>query len=144
MAEYRIPEGLDDRRMHGTGDLAVFLGGSEDSFTGLLVVLMQKADPGNLARLTLAFPREVAAWMVWNAMSPVPTFSRLRSALESHAGLYTDETPSGTGEMANLTAEWANREGILGGLSEDQCRDLAEAFMAGYLKREGGHTGERT
>ena len=73
--------GWDDRRMYGTGDLAVFLGGSEDSFTGLLLVLMQKADPGNLARLRLAFPREVKAWETWNSMSPVPTFAGLREAL---------------------------------------------------------------
>jgi len=74
-------EGWDDRRLFGTGDLAVFLGGSEDSFTGLLIVLMQKADHGNLARLRLAFPREVRAWEVWNSMSPVPTFAELREAL---------------------------------------------------------------
>ena len=47
MTETPVP-GWDDRRMYGTGDLAVFLGGSESSFTGLLIVLMQKADPGNL------------------------------------------------------------------------------------------------
>ena len=80
MTETPVP-GWDDRRMYGTGDLAVFLGGSESSFTGLLIVLMQKADPGNLARLRLAFPREVLAWEVWNSMSPVPTFGELREAL---------------------------------------------------------------
>jgi hypothetical protein len=133
MAKRQLPDGLADRRMYGTGDLAVFLGGSEDSFTGLLIVLMQKADPGNLARLTLAFPREVAAWMVWNAMSPVPTFSELRAALEAHAELYRDEAPEAW-EMANLTAEWASRAGILGQLDERRCRDLAKAFSAGYLE----------
>ena len=81
MSEYQVIEGWDDRRMYGTGDLAIFLGGSEDSFTGLLIVLMQKADPGNLARLRLAFPREVKAWETWGAMSPVPTFAELREAL---------------------------------------------------------------
>jgi hypothetical protein len=71
----------DDRQMYGTGDLAVFLGGSESSFTGLLIVLMQKADPGNLARLRLAFPREYRAWETWNSMSPCPTFRELREQL---------------------------------------------------------------
>jgi hypothetical protein len=134
MPEYQIPDGWADRQLWGTGDLAVFLGGSEDSFTGLLLVLITKAQstPANFSRLSLAFPREVSAWMVWNAMSPVPTSSELRSALEMHAELYGDETPSGPGEMANLTAEWAKREGILGKLSEEQCRDLARAFAAGY------------
>ena len=80
MTETPVP-GWDDRRMYGTGDLAVFLGGSEDSFTGLLIVLMQKADLGNLARLRLAFPREVLAWQAWNSMSPAPTIAELREAL---------------------------------------------------------------
>ena len=84
MAEYQVPPGYADRRMYGTDDLAVFLGGSASSFTGLLVILMQKADPGNLARLKLAFPREFAAWETWGAMSPVPTFAELRAALDLH------------------------------------------------------------
>lgn len=71
----------DDRQMYDTDALARFLGGSEDSFTGMLLVLMQKADPGNLARLRLAFPREVRAWETWNAMSPCPTYRELREAL---------------------------------------------------------------
>ena len=71
----------DDREMWGTGDLALFLGGSEDSFTGLLLLLMQKADPGNLARIRQGFPEHVRAWETWNSMSPVPTFRQLREAL---------------------------------------------------------------
>ena len=77
----------DDHQMYGTGDLAIFLGGSEDSFTGLLIVLMQKADPGNLARLKLAFPREYRAWEMWNSTSPVPTFRELRERLAEAEGL---------------------------------------------------------
>lgn len=73
----------DDRQMWGTGDLAVFLGGSEDSFTGLLLVLISKAQntPENMRRLELAFPREVTAWRTWQSMSPCPTFRELREAL---------------------------------------------------------------
>ena len=73
----------DDRQMWGTGDLAVFLGGSEDSFTGLLLVLITKAQatPANMSRLELAFPREVTAWRTWQSMSPCPTFRELREAL---------------------------------------------------------------
>jgi hypothetical protein len=71
----------EDRQMFGTGDLALFLGGSEDSFTGLLLVLMQKADPGNLARIRAGFPREVQAWETWNLMSPAPTPRQLRETL---------------------------------------------------------------
>jgi hypothetical protein len=74
----------DDRQMYGTGDLARFLGGSEDSFTGLLLVLFQKADPGNLARLKSAFPRVHEAWAMWNAISPAPTPRQLEEALQDH------------------------------------------------------------
>lgn len=73
----------DDLQLWGTGDLARFLGGSEDSFTGLLLVLIAKAQstPANFSRLELAFPREVAAWKMWQSMSPVPTIRELREAL---------------------------------------------------------------
>jgi hypothetical protein len=73
---------FEDAPLYGTGDLARFLGGSRDSFTGLLLVLFQKADPGNLARLKRGFPEVHAAWAMWSAMSPVPTPRQLREALE--------------------------------------------------------------
>lgn len=68
-------------RSYSTAQLALFLGGSEDSFTGLLLVLFQKADPGNLTRLKKGFPEIHEAWETWNAMSPAPTFRQLREAL---------------------------------------------------------------
>jgi len=81
------PDPWDDVKIASTGLLAAFLGGSHDSFTGLLLVLMQKADRGNLARLKSAFPREVRAWETWNSMSPVPTFRQLREALQEEPGV---------------------------------------------------------
>ena len=72
----------DDRQILATGDLALFLGGSHDSFTGKLLLLIAKADPENRGRLELAFPRQVTAWKVWGSMSPAPTFRQLREALE--------------------------------------------------------------
>jgi hypothetical protein len=80
----------EDRELYGTGDLARFLGGSEDSFTGLLLVLLQKADPGNVARIKTGFPDVVRAWETWNAMSPCPTPRQLREALE-RPGSWLDE-----------------------------------------------------
>lgn len=83
----------NDRQMWGTGDLAVFLGGSEDSFTGLLLVLIAKAQatPENYSLLKFAFPREVRAWETWQSMSPVPTFAQLREALqEQDAGVQAE------------------------------------------------------
>ena len=73
---------FEDQPLYGTGDLARFLGGSEDRFTGLLLVLFQKADPGNLSRLKGGFPDVHAAWAMWNAMSPAPTPRQLREALD--------------------------------------------------------------
>lgn len=45
--------------------LCIFLGGSTDSFTGMLLHLIAKADPFNLNRLRRAFPEEVRAWQIW-------------------------------------------------------------------------------
>jgi len=75
------PPDWEDFPLYGTGDLARFLGGSEDSFTGLLLVLIAKADPGNLARLRTGFPGAVQAWETWNDMSPCPTPRELLEAL---------------------------------------------------------------
>ena len=80
----------DDRLVDHTAELALFLGGSHDSFTGKLLELIAKAQstPDNFWRLRLAFPREVRAWETWNAMSPCPTYRELREAL---AGAETRE-----------------------------------------------------
>jgi hypothetical protein len=78
-----MTDAWDDRPIDATWDLAVFLGGSHDSFTGKLLELIAKAQatPENMGRLELAFPREVAAWKTWQSMSPAPTFGQLREAL---------------------------------------------------------------
>jgi hypothetical protein len=74
----------NDRQIFSTGELALFLGGSHDSFTGKLLELIAKAQatPGNYSRLKFAFPREVRAWETWNSLSPAPTFAQLREALQ--------------------------------------------------------------
>jgi hypothetical protein len=72
--------------MHGLGDLALCLGGSENSFTGDLLKLIVKAQatPLNLARLRLAFPREVWAWELWMLTSPPPTGDEMRHMLDMY------------------------------------------------------------
>lgn len=73
-----------DKQLWGTGDLALFLGGSEDSFTGDLVHLIAKADPGNRIRLQEAFPAEVDAYQTWMSLSHnggAPTVQQMREAL---------------------------------------------------------------
>lgn len=51
-------------------DLVLFLNGMPDSFTGQLLTLIEKADPGNRARLRDAYPFEVLAWETWRDNSP--------------------------------------------------------------------------
>lgn len=72
-----------DRQLDGLGDLALFLGGSEDSFTGKLLALIAKAQstPANMAALEQGFPREVTAWRAWMQMSPSPTAAELCAIL---------------------------------------------------------------
>lgn len=69
--------------MHGLGDVALALGGSEESFTGRLLLLIAKAQasPVNYQRLRAAFPIEVHAWELWMATSPPPTCDELLAAL---------------------------------------------------------------
>jgi hypothetical protein len=71
------------------GDLARALGGDQTSFTGDLLRLIAKADPGNRSRLRGAFPRQVLAWELWMATSPPPTAEQLLAVLDSRllAGL---------------------------------------------------------
>jgi hypothetical protein len=49
-----------------TAQLAIPLGGSDDSFIGQLLYLIAKADMGNYVRLKDAFPREVVAYELWH------------------------------------------------------------------------------
>lgn len=69
-----------DFTLWGIGDLAVYLGGSEDSFTGDLLRLIAKADPGNLERLAIAFPREYRARLAWMSINP-PTVANMDAVL---------------------------------------------------------------
>lgn len=61
--------------------LAIVLGGSDDSFTGDLLHLLGHADPGHIARLGRGFPREVAAWQFWRNTEPAPTAGQLQAHL---------------------------------------------------------------
>jgi hypothetical protein len=67
-------------RLSHLGDLALFLGGSDDSFTGDLLRLIAKADPGNRALLQRTFPAEVEAWTAWMSLDE-PTAGALREQL---------------------------------------------------------------
>jgi hypothetical protein len=64
---------LPPEKLTTLGDLAVFCGGSHDSFTGQLLALMRNADPGNRVRLAWAFPLEDALLRGWEEMEdPTP------------------------------------------------------------------------
>lgn len=71
-----------DARIRLLSDLALFLWGSEDSFTGFLLYLIAKADLFNLARLRIAFPETVAAYEAWQRCDPAPTAAELRNAID--------------------------------------------------------------
>jgi len=57
------------------------LGGDVTSFTGLLLELIAKADPGNRARLRAGFPRQVAAWEAWQMADPPLTAGQLDAVI---------------------------------------------------------------
>ena len=57
----------DDHPVNTWHELCLALGGDATSFTGHLLALIEKADPGNRARLRAGFPRQVAAWEIWAA-----------------------------------------------------------------------------
>jgi hypothetical protein len=65
-------------------ELCLFLDGSATSFTGMLLTLIEKADPGNRARLRAEFPRHVAAWETWVAIAPC-TWGELEAAIPAAA-----------------------------------------------------------
>ena len=76
------PSALPDDHLVVTHEhLALFLGGSADSFTGQLLHLIAKADPGNRARLRAGFPQEVAAWEMWMGDPPM-TSAAMTEALK--------------------------------------------------------------
>ena len=57
----------DDHPVKTWHELCLALGGDVTSFTGDLLRLIEKADPGNRARLRAGFPKHVAAWEMWQA-----------------------------------------------------------------------------
>lgn len=64
-------------------DLCLFLGGSADSFTGQLLGLVAKADPGNLHRLRAVFPVGVRAWECWQDSAPAKDAEHLNVMIEA-------------------------------------------------------------
>jgi len=54
-----------DHKVETWHELCLALGGDMTSFTGVLLCLIAKADPGNRARLRQGFPKHVAAWEMW-------------------------------------------------------------------------------
>jgi hypothetical protein len=64
----RMPENaiIDDM-----GTLALFLGGSHDSWTGEFLRLIAKSDHAHRAKLRLAYPVHVRAFEVWQLRAPI-------------------------------------------------------------------------
>lgn len=70
----------DDYPLSGLGDLAIFFGGSDDSWTGLFLRLVAKSDHEHRERLREAFPLLVVGWEVWMRQTS-PTVGSLATAL---------------------------------------------------------------
>lgn len=73
----------EDTTIADIGRLSLFLGGDHDSFTGDLLRLVHKAQATwpNFSKLLAAFPYQVTAWVVWQAVTPEITAGRLRDLL---------------------------------------------------------------
>jgi hypothetical protein len=71
----------DDHKVETWHELCLALGGDVTSFTGDLLRLIGKADPGNRARLRAGFPKHVAAWEMWTGSAVTLTSGQLHSAL---------------------------------------------------------------
>lgn len=82
---FLCPEPLRDHKMPDLHNLAVMLRGSGDSFTGDLLRLMRKADPGPRQALARAFPVESRALDAWETLGTdddgSPTFGQVLDAL---------------------------------------------------------------
>lgn len=102
-----------DQLVSSTDDLALVLGGAPSSFTGHLLRLYAKADPGNRARLAAVFPYEAIAYETWLVMSPIPTVGQLLALLA---------------EVTSASTQPARIEGTLTLRTRDQV--AAAAFLA--------------
>jgi hypothetical protein len=67
------------RRCDSWEELCLFLDGSPSSFTGMLLTLIEKAEPVNRRKLRQEFPRKVAAWETWREIAPC-TWGELEAA----------------------------------------------------------------
>lgn len=79
----RLP---DDQLIHSIGLLALVLDGTGDSFTGQLLLLIAKADPGNREALRRGFPDAVSAYETWQSFRDAPTAAQLEAALDAATG----------------------------------------------------------
>jgi len=61
------------------------------NFTSLLFMLMQKADSGNFRRLSIGFPLEAEALMLWSASPSSNDFFEAWGIVYSSAGTVVDD-----------------------------------------------------
>jgi hypothetical protein len=67
-------------RLYGLPELALFLGGSHDSWTGDFLRLVAKSDRDHRTALHRAFPVHVRAYELWQRLTD-PTVASLTEAL---------------------------------------------------------------
>lgn len=78
---YQPPAHPADRPVVTYADLARYLGGSPDSWTGDFLRLVAKSDPQHRAALRRAAPYAVAAWEIWQTAERPVTGAELTERL---------------------------------------------------------------
>jgi hypothetical protein len=107
-------QGCRDRTVRAVGDLALLLGGSDDSWTGDFLRLYAKSDPDNKALLARARPFYCAAWELWQVPTEgdntyadmAVTLDQLAASLGVAAGVDPDMVPALAPFLARVAA-WA-------------------------------------
>lgn len=125
---------MHDDQIRTIDGLALILGGSGDSFTGDLLRLIAKADPGNRAQLRGAFPYHVRAWELWQSL-PEPTARHIYDVLTGEdPGAVATQLPKAhwldkaaqlLSYMQGITSDRVAQAEFLGGA-------LASAYQQGY------------
>jgi len=73
----------DDHPLDATGDLALALGGSPDSWTGKVLKLLAESDDEHVARLAAGIPELVRAYRLWRSTERTPTAGEFLTLLDA-------------------------------------------------------------
>ena len=131
-------------------ELCLFLDGSPSSFTGQLLTLIEKADPGNRHRLREAFPRQVAAWEAWRELAPC-TWGELDAAADARmrerpqARTVTYDLSDSARRHALIAAldRYADRQQTIAAAGVDSDRNLTLSAHAKEMQQQAAEAAIR-